>query len=66
MASRSDTPTTWLTVEDVCNELGIARSTFDKWRAKGVGPVARKLPNGSLRIARQEFDAWLDQLPEVA
>jgi excisionase family DNA binding protein len=58
--------TTWLTVDDVCAEIGVSRSTFEKWRAKGVAPAARKLPNRSLRIARADFDEWLERLPEVA
>ena len=56
----------WMTLEDVCEELGVTRSTIDKWRAKGKGPLWRKLPSGRLRIRRVDFDAWLDALPEVA
>jgi predicted DNA-binding transcriptional regulator AlpA len=48
-----------LTIEDVCAELAIARSTFYDWRAKGRGPRCIKLPNGSLRVRRSELDAWL-------
>ena len=66
MSSSKTAQPTWMTVDDVCTEIGISRSTFDKWRAKGVGPAARKLPNGSLRIARADFDGWLDGLPEAA
>ncbi len=66
MASSKSGTTTWLTVDHVCAEIGVSRSTFEKWRAKGVAPAARKLPNGQLRINRADFDLWLDQLPEVA
>lgn len=64
MASNNNT--TWLSVGRVCAELGVSRSTFDKWRAKGVAPVARKLPNGQLRITAADLQAWLDNLVEVA
>jgi excisionase family DNA binding protein len=56
----------WMTLEEVCDEIGVSRSTIDKWRAKGKGPAWRRLPSGRLRIRRQDLDAWLDALPEVA
>jgi predicted DNA-binding transcriptional regulator AlpA len=48
-----------MTISDLCAELGIARSTFYDWRAKGRAPRCIKLPNGDLRIRRAEFDRWL-------
>ena len=48
-----------LTIADLCEELGIARSTFYDWRAKGRAPKCIKLPNGDLRIRRIEFERWL-------
>ena len=49
----------------VLSELGdengpLARSTFDDWRAKGRAPKVIKLPNGQLRVARADLNAWLD------
>jgi excisionase family DNA binding protein len=55
-----------LTVTDLCNELGISRSTFYEWRAKGRAPRCIKLPNGEIRIRRTDFENWLDTLEEVA
>ena len=49
----------WLTVGDVCTELQIARSTWEKWRQKGVAPKAVRLPNGQLRVRCEWLDAWL-------
>jgi predicted DNA-binding transcriptional regulator AlpA len=49
----------FLTVAEFCTELGIARSTFNDWRAKGTGPRCIKIPSGALRIRRTEFDRWL-------
>jgi excisionase family DNA binding protein len=62
------TPTgsrTRLTVQDLCAELGISRSTFYEWRAKGRAPRCIKLPNGEIRIRRVDFERWLDNLEEA-
>ena len=56
----------WMTMAEVLAELGVARSTMDDWRAHGVGPAFKRLPNGKLRLHRREFDKWLAALPEVA
>ncbi|WP_245750407.1 helix-turn-helix transcriptional regulator [Nocardioides terrae] len=51
-----------MTISDLCGELGIARSTFYDWRAKGRAPRCIKLPNGDLRIRRTEYERWLAEL----
>ena len=55
-----------LSVAEVCAELGISRSTFYDWRAKGRAPRCFKLPNGELRIRRSDFETWLASLEEAA
>jgi excisionase family DNA binding protein len=55
-----------LTIHDVCEELGVARSTFYDWRAKGKAPRCIKLPNGELRVRRTELDRWLVACEDVA
>jgi excisionase family DNA binding protein len=55
-----------LTIAQLCKELGVSRSTFYEWRAKGRAPRCIKLPNGQIRIRRAEFERWLDSLEEVA
>jgi excisionase family DNA binding protein len=55
-----------LTIPQLCNELGISRSTFYEWRTKGRAPRCIKPPNGEIRIRRTEFERWLDSLEEVA
>jgi excisionase family DNA binding protein len=52
----------FLSVADVCEALGIARSTFYDWRAKGAIPRTYKLPNGDLRIRVTDFETWLETL----
>lgn len=63
MAQRSGN---WMTIAEFCREMGISRSTFDDWRAKRRAPKCVRLPNGSLRIRRTDFEDWLDALEEAA
>ena len=55
-----------LTIAELCDELGVARSTFYDWRAKGAAPRCMKLPNGEIRIRRTDLDQWLTTLEGVA
>jgi len=55
-----------LTVAYICEDLGIARSTFDDWRAKGKGPRCMKLPNGQIRVRRDVYELWLESCVEAA
>lgn len=59
----------WLSLEDFCEELGVARSTAYKWcaadPASGRFPRYRRLPNGRLRIRRDWLEEWLDGLPRA-
>jgi len=55
-----------LTVTEVCEDLGVSRSTFYEWRTKGVGPRCIKLPNGEIRVRRVELERWLDSREEAA
>ena len=62
---RVTAPRTHLTIADVCEELGIARSTFYDWRAAKQAPPCIKLPNGDIRIRRVDFDRWLASLEDL-
>jgi len=53
-----------LTIAELCDELGVARSTFYDWRAKGAAPRSLKLPNGEVRIRRTDLDTWLATLED--
>ncbi|NED97948.1 helix-turn-helix domain-containing protein [Phytoactinopolyspora alkaliphila] len=53
-----------LTVADICEELGISRSTFYEWRVKNTAPPCIKLPNGELRVRRADLDAWIESWTE--
>jgi excisionase family DNA binding protein len=52
-------PSDKLTVDDLCAELGISRSTFYDWRQKGRAPRCLRLPNGALRVRRSDLENWL-------
>lgn len=54
-----------LTIDEVCADLNISRSTFYEWRAKGKAPRCLKLPNGEIRIPISEYESWLESLEEV-
>jgi excisionase family DNA binding protein len=56
----------YLTVDEFCDAMDVARSTFYEWRAKGQAPRCMKLPNGRIRIRRAEFERWLDSREEEA
>ncbi|MFB9198451.1 helix-turn-helix transcriptional regulator [Actinomadura verrucosospora] len=47
-----------LTLAEVCAEIKISRSTFYDWRAKGLAPDCSKIPNGELRVSREDLNAW--------
>ncbi len=53
-----------LTIAELCEELGISRSTFYEWRAKRKAPRCMRLPNGDLRIRRSDLETWLESLEE--
>ncbi len=59
-------PREWMSIDDLCTELGIAPSTAYKWSSAGSVsgrfPRYRRLPNGSIRIRRDWFEEWLDGL----
>ncbi|EXG79865.1 helix-turn-helix transcriptional regulator [Cryptosporangium arvum] len=59
-ASHPARPRRYLTVDEVCEELAVPRSTFYQWRATRKAPPCIKLPNGALRIRRADLDRWLD------
>jgi len=44
--------------------MGIARSTYNDWHAKGRAPRRIKLPNGQICFRPSEIDRWLEQLEQ--
>ena len=53
-------------VSKACKIMGLSRDTFYRWRQLGVAPPAIRLPNGELRVRRDDFLRWLDNLPGAA
>ena len=58
--------TSWLTMKEVLEDLGVPRSTMNDWRARGQAPRFVKLPGGQLRVSRIEYEAWCADLQEAA
>jgi predicted DNA-binding transcriptional regulator AlpA len=56
----------FITVAEILDELDIARSTWDGWKAKGHIPAHIKLPSGKLRIKRTDYVQWLEMLKSKA
>lgn len=54
--------TTYLSADQLCDELGISKDTLYKWRAVGSAPRAMRLPNGKLRFRRADVEAWTEGL----
>ncbi|HEY5990842.1 MAG TPA: helix-turn-helix domain-containing protein, partial [Streptosporangiaceae bacterium] len=57
-------PDELLTIEEVIAELRVPRSTFYRWRGKGIAPRVMKLPSGAVRIRRTALDEWLRGLED--
>ena len=55
-----------LTLEEVLDELQIARSTLDSWRRTKRFPAFRRLPNGQLRLERAVLEKWIADQREAA
>ncbi|MEV6353462.1 helix-turn-helix transcriptional regulator [Streptomyces hydrogenans] len=55
-----------LTVPEICQELGITRSTFYDWRLKRRAPRCIKLPNGAIRVRRTDLEIWLSEHEDAA
>jgi len=53
-----------LTIEEVTAELRVSRAAFYRWRARGNGPPAVRLPGGGVRVRRSALTAWLRQLEQ--
>lgn len=49
-----------LKLPEVLTEIEMSRAAFYRMRARGQAPRIRKLPNGQLRVRRDDLDAWWD------
>jgi predicted DNA-binding transcriptional regulator AlpA len=55
-----------LKLPEVLSELGMSRAAFYRMRARGQGPRLIKLPNGQIRVRRNDLDSWLASYEEAA
>lgn len=55
---------TWVSVEDLAEELQIPKSTIYGWKTRGLGPTWTRVGK-HLRARRTNVEAWLDGLAET-
>ncbi|WP_107393227.1 helix-turn-helix transcriptional regulator [Streptomyces agglomeratus] len=55
-----------LKLPEVLEEIGMSRAAFYRMRARGDAPRLRKLPNGQIRVRRQDLDAWWETCEQAA
>lgn len=59
----------WMTFDEFCAEVRVSKDTAYKWSAAGPRsgkfPKCRRLPNGSIRIRRDWFEAWIEELGDA-
>ncbi|MGY0024586.1 helix-turn-helix transcriptional regulator [Streptomyces sp. cg28] len=46
----------------VLGEIGISRAAWYRWRNRGLGPRAHRLPNGHVRVWRSDLDDFLNHM----
>lgn len=47
------------TTEAAAAYIGISARTLYRWKAKGIGPVSRKM-GGLVRYRQEDLDMWLE------
>ncbi|MEU6216695.1 helix-turn-helix domain-containing protein [Streptomyces sp. NPDC047022] len=55
-----------LKLPEVLEEIDMSRAAFYRMRARGLAPRLVKLPNGHLRVRRNDLDDWLNNLDSPA
>ena len=55
---RDGRPDRLLTLEEALLSLGVARSSWDRWRRSGLTPPVVILPNGSIRVWESDLVRW--------
>jgi excisionase family DNA binding protein len=48
-----------LTLPEVCERLGVSRSTFYDWRQAHKAPTCLILPNTQIRVRESDLEAWV-------
>ncbi|MEU6344451.1 helix-turn-helix domain-containing protein [Streptomyces sp. NPDC046977] len=55
----------WVSVDDLADELQIPKSTIYGWKSRGLGPAWVRVGK-HLRARRSAVDEWLDSLVEAS
>jgi len=48
-----------LTLPEVCERLGVSRSTFYDWRQAHKAPPCLILPNTQIRVRESDLETWV-------
>lgn len=51
----------WLTVEDICNELGIDEQTVRLWIRRKIRPLPAYKPGKHYLVKREDLDKFLEE-----
>jgi predicted DNA-binding transcriptional regulator AlpA len=56
----------WLSIRQIAADLGVSTSTAYKWSARGAPwfPRCIRLHNRDIRVRRDWYEAWLDELEQ--
>ena len=54
-----------LTLPEVCERLGVSRSTFYDWRQARKAPPCLILPNTQIRVRESDLDGWVASRMDV-
>jgi len=57
-------PDDLLTIDEVIATLRVSRAAFYRWRRRGTGPTAVRLPGGVVRVQRSALQQWLRSLQD--
>lgn len=56
----------WLSIRQIAADLGVSTSTAYKWSARGAPwfPRCIRLHNRDIRVRRDWYETWLDELEQ--
>jgi predicted DNA-binding transcriptional regulator AlpA len=55
-------PPVFITLADVCDQLGVSRNTVNALAPRRALPQGQRLPNGQVRYAVVDVEALIDSL----
>ena len=61
-------PSRWLSIREIAEDLGVSTSSTYKWSARGrpFFPRSIRLRDGDNRVRRDWYEAWLEEMEAEA